>query len=111
MPETGQVVSADDLSRATKDQIFLVQRLEIARLLAPTKGAAPLFLDDPFAHYDESRLGYGLEILAETAEARQVILFSDDPAIASLAAELNVECTTIELDAPSVLEAMEASSA
>jgi uncharacterized protein YhaN len=98
-PETGLVVSADHLSRATKDQIFLVERLEIARLLAPTKGSAPLLLDDPFAHYDETRLRYGLEIVAETAETRQVVLFSEDPSLATLARDLCASCSVIELAA------------
>ena len=105
VPDTGQVVSADDLSRATKDQIFLVQRLEIARLLAPTKGAAPLLLDDPFAHYDKFRARYGLEILAEAAKDRQVILFSEDPVLGTLAAEVCADSVLIELEAPSVPEA------
>lgn len=109
VPETGQVVSADDLSRATRDQIFLVQRLEIARLLAPTKGAAPLLLDDPFAHYDDTRLRFGLEILAETAETRQVILFSEDPAVGALAEEVCTTCRTIELVAPPIIAATVAS--
>lgn len=106
VPETGQVVSADDLSRATKDQIFLVQRLEIARLLAPTKGVAPLLFDDPFAHYDEYRTRHGLEILAETASIRQVILFSEDPAIARIASEVSTDCRIIELPAPPAGEAV-----
>src|SRR5439155_10696240 len=98
VPEDGRLHSADDLSRATKDQLFLVHRLEIARLLAPTKGTAPLLLDDPFAHYDERRLRYGLEIVAETAQDQQVILFSEEPAIAALAAELCATCIVIELE-------------
>ncbi len=96
----GRVVSADDLSRATKDQIFLVQRLEIARLLAPTKGTPPLLLDDPFAHYDVERLRYGLEILSETAAERQVILFTEEPLLVSLAMEIAADCAMIELAAP-----------
>jgi DNA repair protein SbcC/Rad50 len=100
VPGSGQVVSADDLSRATKDQIFLVQRLEIAQLLAPTKGKAPLLLDDPFAHYDAERLHYGLEILAECAESRQVVLFTEDPVVASLALSVASRCATIELTGP-----------
>jgi uncharacterized protein YhaN len=71
-------------------------------LLAPTKGPAPLLLDDPFAHYDLTRLGYGLEILAETAEERQVILFSEDPRVGPLAAELCPACRVLELAAPPV---------
>lgn len=84
-PETGELVEPERLSRGTQDQIFLVQRLEIARLLDPTTGAAPLLLDDPFAHFDPTRLRLGLELLAEVAQERQVILFSEDPALVDLA--------------------------
>src|SRR5205807_5871124 len=91
-PHSDQLKSADELSRATKDQIFLVQRLEIARLLAPTKGKAPLLLDDPFAHYDRGRLRRGLEILAEVAADRQIVVFSEDQNLALLAQEFCDTC-------------------
>jgi DNA repair exonuclease SbcCD ATPase subunit len=96
-PETGLLVSADDLSRATRDQIFLVQRLEIARLLAPTKGPAPLLLDDPFAHYDSRRLRQGLELIREAADERQIILFSEDRGLLEIADALESGCEVIEL--------------
>jgi uncharacterized protein YhaN len=100
VPETGQLKSADELSRATKDQLFLVQRLEIARLLAPTKGSAPLLLDDPFAHYDRTRLRQGLELIAEAATERQIVLFSEDLELGELAREVCSTCQVITLDAP-----------
>lgn len=100
VPETGKLQSADELSRATKDQLFLVQRLEIARLLAPTKGKAPLILDDPFAHYDRGRLLRGLEVVAEAAEERQIIVFSEDPDLADLARDACSTCHVIELPHP-----------
>jgi DNA repair protein SbcC/Rad50 len=100
VPEDGRLHSADDLSRATKDQLFLVQRLEIARLLAPTKGVAPLLLDDPFSHYDHHRLRYGLEVVAEASRDRQIVLFSEDPDLADIAKTFCGECHVIELKAP-----------
>lgn len=99
-PETGSFVDPSELSRATQDQIFLVQRLEIARLLDPTLGAAPLFLDDPFAHFDPTRLRFGLELLAEIAQERQVVLFSEDPTALELARSACSELSVIELPAP-----------
>jgi DNA repair exonuclease SbcCD ATPase subunit len=100
VPETGKLQSADELSRATKDQIFLVERLEIARLLAPTKGRAPLLLDDPFARYDRGRLRHGLEVLAEAATERQIVVFSEDPDLAGHAREVCQTCHVIELAPP-----------
>jgi DNA repair exonuclease SbcCD ATPase subunit len=96
----GMVKSADELSRATKDQLFLIERLEIARLLAPSKGSAPLLLDDPFAHYDRTRLGLGLSVVAEVAEERQVVVFSEDRALIDEARGRCPDCAVIELPSP-----------
>ena len=99
-PETGQYVSVEQLSRGTRDQIFLVQRLELARLLDTTAGAAPLLLDDPFAHFDLPRLRLGLALLAEIAEARQVILFTEDTRVVDFARAADPAVTVVELEAP-----------
>ena len=101
VPETGQMKPADELSRATQDQLFFVQRVEIANLLAPTKGRAPLLLDDPFAHYDRNRLRHAVEILGEVAEERQIVLFSEDVALIGVARDVCPTCEVIELKPPS----------
>lgn len=98
-PETGRQVSVNDLSRGTKDQIFLVERFEIARLLHPS-GEAPLLLDDPFAHFDETRLRLGLDLLVEISTERQVVVFTEDIRVANLATERCSDCRTIELPPP-----------
>ena len=77
-PETGQLVQASALSRGTQSQIYLVERLAVTTMLDATTGGAPLLLDDPFARFDDKRRRYGLEVLAEMAGGRQVILFSED---------------------------------
>lgn len=100
-PETGNQVSVEELSRATKDQVFLVQRLEIARLLDPTTGSAPLLLDDPFAHFDDVRLRLGLELIRDVAAQRQVILFSEEMSLIEIAKSVCGACVVIELPAPS----------
>ena len=100
-PETGQMKPADELSRATQDQLFFVQRVEIARLLAPVKGRPPLLLDDPFAHYDRTRLRQALEFLGEAAKERQIVLFSEDVDLIDLAREVCPTCEVISLKSPS----------
>ena len=77
-PGSGNVVDVERLSRGTRDQVALIERLELARLLDPTGGGAPLLLDDCFAHTDEHRLPLALELLAEVAAHRQVIVFTGD---------------------------------
>jgi DNA repair protein SbcC/Rad50 len=88
VPGVARQIGVDQLSRATKDQVFLVERLEIARLLAPAKGTAPLLLDDPFAHYDAKRLRFGLQLLREAAEERQVFVFSEDADLPAVTSEV-----------------------
>ena len=80
--------------------MFLVQRLEIARLLMPVKGLVFFLLDDPFAHYDATRLRFGLELLREAAEERQVIIFSEDAELSALTSNLCDDCRIIELPGP-----------
>jgi DNA repair exonuclease SbcCD ATPase subunit len=100
VPESGKLVSIEQLSRGTRDQVALVQRLEIARLLDPTAGHAPLLLDDPFAHFDAERLRLGAELIAEVAERRQVILFTESIEVMKMMQEVSSSCSLIELPDP-----------
>ena len=93
-PETGEIVDLEALSHGTQRQAYLVQRLELARLMCPGAGAPPLLLDEPFAHFDADRMARTLAYLAELAEERQVILFATERAVAELAP---AEATVITL--------------
>ena len=99
-PESGSLVSIGQLSRGTRDQVALVQRLEIARLLDPTAGQAPLLLDDPFAHFDTERLRLGAKMIAEVANHRQVVLFTENEAVAKEVRDVCPSCAVIELADP-----------
>jgi uncharacterized protein YhaN len=93
-PETGAVVDLDQLSVGTQKQAYLVQRLELVRLLCPGDEALPVLLDDPFAHFDADRLARTLDWLAEAAKERQIILFATQARVAELAPD---DATVIEL--------------
>jgi uncharacterized protein YhaN len=84
-PETGAVVDLDQLSVGTQKQAYLVQRLELVRLLCPTAEPLPVLLDDPFAHFDAERLERTLAWLTEAAAERQIILFATQRRVAELA--------------------------
>jgi hypothetical protein len=101
-PETGSVVDVERVSRGTRDQIALVERLELARLLDPSGGGSPLLLDDCFAHTDVHRLPLAVELLAEVAAHRQVVLFSDDPDVVAAVCSADAAAAVIELADPVV---------
>jgi len=60
-------------SDGTVDQLYLALRLAVAEELTPD---APLVLDDAMVRFDDVRLKTALDILSETAENKQVILFT-----------------------------------
>ena len=60
-------------SDGTADQMYLALRLAVAEELTPH---APLILDDAFVRFDDGRLKEALNILNQTGEDMQVILFT-----------------------------------
>ncbi len=54
-PETGAVVDLDQVSSGTRRLIYLVERLELVQLIAPSDEPLPVLLDEPFAHLDAER--------------------------------------------------------
>ena len=60
-------------SDGTVDQLYVALRLAVAEELIPN---VPLVLDDAFVRFDDKRLKAVLDILRETAEQKQVILFT-----------------------------------
>ncbi len=60
-------------SDGTLDQLYLALRLAVAQELTPE---APLVLDDALVRFDDKRMALALDILQETAEEKQVLLFT-----------------------------------
>ncbi len=60
-------------SDGTSDQLYLALRLAVADELTPE---APLILDDALVRFDDRRLKAAMDILHQTAQNKQVILFT-----------------------------------
>lgn len=76
-PETGDWISPNMLSAGALDQVYLAFRIALAQVI--TKGARfPLFLDDPFQHFDRERLEGAVTLLKKIAENHQVIWWTKD---------------------------------
>ncbi len=60
-------------SDGTVDQLYLALRLAVAEALTPH---APLVLDDALVRFDDTRLEAAMAVLKQTAERKQVILFT-----------------------------------
>ena len=75
-PESGELRSAEALSRGTQDQLYFALRFGILDLVSNGGEPCPCLLDEPFAAYDRLRLGEAFEILKQEAMRRQLILFT-----------------------------------
>jgi len=82
VPETGDVQPSEKLSLGTQEQIYLLLRVAIARVLSENAEPLPLILDDPFVHFDHQRLQNMLGFLNKLSEKNQVILFTKDESVA-----------------------------
>lgn len=71
----GGWTSVQHLSRGTADQLYLAVRLALVDLVCQGR-TPPLFLDEPFAHFDAARAEAVAALLAVAARQRQVFLFT-----------------------------------
>ncbi len=91
--------SSGDYSGATEDQIYLALRCALISLISPEEAPLPLYLDDPFVQYDDSRLHTaavfleqftektGTQIFLATCQSRAISLFTQNNNILYLKGE------------------------
>lgn len=75
VPETGESMSVEQLSRGTIDQMVFALRLSLVQFLSDhTNICLPLILDDCFVHFDEERLRASLALLKDFSASHQIII-------------------------------------
>lgn len=71
-----ETVLPEQLSSGTSDQVYLALRLATVRMVEKKAEKLPLFLDEPFAQYDETRTRNALMLLLQESRIRQILLFT-----------------------------------
>lgn len=71
-------IKPDTVSQGARDQIHLAVRLALLDLLSHGE-PQPLFLDDPFVHFDPVRRERAIELIRDFSRTHQVVLFTCDP--------------------------------
>jgi hypothetical protein len=64
------------LSKGARDQVNLAIRVAISEFISSHVGFVPIVLDEPFAHWDDSRFVEGMRFLDVLAKRHQVLLLS-----------------------------------
>ncbi|ARI78117.1 ATP-binding protein [Halobacillus mangrovi] len=70
-----QHYEVQELSRGTKDQLYVALRIALGETMAEAL-RLPFLMDDAFVHFDHDRLQVMLRILEEVASRHQVVLFT-----------------------------------
>jgi chromosome segregation protein len=73
------------MSEGERDQLYLSLRLALLELRS--REPLPFIADDLLASFDETRVARALELLAEFARTRQVILFTHHRHVTEIARE------------------------
>ncbi len=71
--------SAEQLSRGTREQLYLAFRLAVIQDFGETRGALPLIVDDILVNFDLERTRSTLKLLSRLSEHHQVIAFTCHP--------------------------------
>lgn len=71
--------SAAQLSRGTREQLYLAFRLAVVRDFGETRGALPLIVDDVLVNFDPERARGAIRLLAGLSSQHQVIAFTCHP--------------------------------
>ena len=91
-----KLVSLENVSSGTMDQVYLALRLAAAKLLQGSGSGFPLIFDDSFTQYDDERLKTALEWLA-SAYGGQIIIFTCHRREAQMLRARQVEFQLIEM--------------
>lgn len=83
----GKVRDAAMVSHGTAEQVHLVLRMVLSRLLTDGIERCPVLLDDPTVHADPDRKVDMLDYLQEVSRSHQVVVFSQEAHVARWAAE------------------------
>ncbi len=90
---------AERLSYGTAEQVYLLLRLALVEHLTAGHDTCPLLLDDITVHADDARTREILDLLLAVSQERQVVLFTQETAVADWARErlADVAGSVIEL--------------
>jgi uncharacterized protein YhaN len=92
----GRRISSAMLSRGTAEQLYLAMRFALAEEYERIINL-PLVMDDIFVNFDRRRLAETLEVLAEVAGRRQILLFTCHDHVADAVKAALPDCRRIEL--------------
>ncbi len=75
-PDSETVIPVSALSNGAIDQLYFALRMAIAESVLKGNEVLPLFMDEPFAQYDDERTIQALNRIGELSKTQQIIIFT-----------------------------------
>jgi uncharacterized protein YhaN len=75
----GREWGAEQLSRGTREQLYLAFRLAVIQDFGETRQALPVILDDILVNFDPERAQHAVKTLARISKVHQVVAFTCHP--------------------------------
>ncbi|TAL17342.1 hypothetical protein EPN96_05820 [bacterium] len=98
----GERLLTGQLSRGTKEELYLSLRLALAHDFGEKTGRLPLILDDVFVNFDPARAAASLRAVADYAGDGQAILFTCHPETVGRIKNSGITANFFELGPPSL---------
>lgn len=80
----GEILSPDQLSRGTVEQLYLALRFALAKQIAHERVKLPIFADDILVNFDRPRLLRTVKLMKELGKEHQIVLLTCHQTIADL---------------------------
>lgn len=87
----GKEISAEALSRGTREQLYLAFRLAVIAELYEARGAVPVVLDDVLVNFDLDRARGAARALRDLSQTHQVLAFTCHAPVAEVLVEAGAE--------------------
>ena len=93
----GAVRQPEELSRGTREQLYLALRFGLVREFGEHAEKLPVVVDDVLVNFDPERARRAAEAFVELSETNQVLVFTCHPATVELFQRAAPQATIIEL--------------
>lgn len=93
----GTTKTPENLSRGTREQLYLALRFGLIRQFAEQETSLPVVVDEVLVNFDPDRAQKAAEAFAELARTNQVLVFTCHPSMAELFTTVDPEAKEIDI--------------
>ena len=93
----GTTKTPENLSRGTREQLYLALRFGLIRQFAEQETSLPVVVDEVLVNFDPDRARRAAEAFAELARTNQVLVFTCHPSMAELFTTVDPEAKEIDI--------------